>query len=139
MDNNYGQNAGNTGEQMNGGSYNNGQYYNSDQNYNNGQNYNNESNYNNGQYNYNYNSTPEPYKEEPMTVGQWMITLLVMMIPCVNIIMAFVWAFGSGNVSRKNYFKAYLIFMAIVYAIMFVLVIALSVGMASMSGNELFY
>ena len=132
MDNNYGQNTGNAGEQMNGG-YNSGQYYNSNSNYNGGQ------NYNNGPYNqpYNYNNPQEPYKEEPMTMGQWMITFLVMMIPCVNIVMAFVWAFGAGNVSRKNYFKAYLVFMAIVYAIVFVLAIVFVVG--SVSINTLHY
>ena len=30
--------------------------------------------------------------EEPVSFGEWMITLLIMMIPCVNIVMMFVWA-----------------------------------------------
>lgn len=56
----------------------------------------------------------DDYMEEPMTMGDWLITLLIMMIPCVNIIMAFVWAFSSKERrSKSNYFKAYLIILAI--------------------------
>ncbi|TAH65914.1 MAG: hypothetical protein EWM47_10690 [Anaerolineaceae bacterium] len=49
-----------------------------------------------------------------MTLGDWVITLLLLAIPCVNIIMIFVWGFGSGvNTSKKNYARAVLIFMII--------------------------
>lgn len=51
--------------------------------------------------------------EVPMTLGDWIITLLIMMVPCVNIVMLFVWGFGQGNTSRKNYCRAALIFAAI--------------------------
>ncbi len=52
--------------------------------------------------------------EIPITMGEWMISLLVMMIPCANIIMAFVWAFSEKEKkSKSNFFKAYLIYMAI--------------------------
>ena len=44
--------------------------------------------------------------EEPLSVGQWLLTIICLSIPCVNIIMLFVWAFGSGNKSRANYCKA---------------------------------
>lgn len=64
-----------------------------------------------------YYNQSTPYgtqNEPPMTLGDWIITLLIMAIPCVNIIMIFVWAFGSGvNTSKKNYFRAMLIFSAI--------------------------
>jgi len=44
-----------------------------------------------------------------------MITLLVLAIPIVNIIMYLVWAFGnSGNVNRKTYCQASLIWFLIV-------------------------
>ena len=56
------------------------------------------------QMNYQYQE-PQSYMEEPMTIGEWMITLLIMLIPCVNIIMAFVWAFSSKEKkSKSNYF-----------------------------------
>lgn len=52
-------------------------------------------------------------EDYPMTVGDWMITMLVLAIPVVNIIMFFVWAFGSGNTSRKTYCQASMLWMLI--------------------------
>lgn len=55
-----------------------------------------------------------PQLEAPMTLGDWIITLIVLAIPCVNVIMMFVWGFGKeGNISRKNYCRAALIFAAV--------------------------
>lgn len=49
-----------------------------------------------------------------VTLGDWIITLLVMMIPIVNFIMLFVWAFSSSTPqSKANWAKASLIFMLI--------------------------
>ena len=48
-----------------------------------------------------------------MTMGEWLITLIVLAIPCVNVIMYFVWAFGNGNENRNNFCRAGLIVMAI--------------------------
>ncbi|WP_245599954.1 hypothetical protein [Paenibacillus harenae] len=53
--------------------------------------------------------------------------MLIMIIPIVNIIMMFVWAFGEGNPSKQNYFKASLLWAAIIlgiYAIIFIIIIA---------------
>ena len=56
----------------------------------------------------------EDTKEEPLSVGQWILTILVMSIPLVNLIMLFVWGFGSeGNKGRANFCKAQLIWIAI--------------------------
>lgn len=46
-------------------------------------------------------------------MGEWLITLIVLAIPCVNVIMYFVWAFGNGNENRKNFCRAGLIVMAV--------------------------
>lgn len=52
--------------------------------------------------------------EEPVTVGEWVVSFLLLMIPCVNIVLMFVWAFGSSEKkSKSNFFKAYLIIWAI--------------------------
>ena len=49
-----------------------------------------------------------------MTLGNWVVTMLLLLIPIANIILMFVWAFGSGtNPSKKTYFQATLIFAAI--------------------------
>lgn len=52
--------------------------------------------------------------EKPYSVGGWLLTMLICMIPIVGWIMPFVWAFGSKtNKSKKNYFIAALIWAAI--------------------------
>lgn len=70
-----------------------------------------------------YNNVP-PYGndqlelEEPVKVSEWVLSMVLMMIPCVNIIMMFVWAFSSTEKkSKSNFFKAYLIFFAIMMAL----------------------
>ena len=70
-----------------------------------------------------YNNIP-PYGndqlelEEPVKVSEWVVSMVLMMIPCVNIIMMFVWAFSNTEKkSKSNFFKAYLIFFAIMMAL----------------------
>lgn len=59
----------------------------------------------------NYNG---PQLEPPLTLGNWIIIMLLMIIPCVNIILLFIWAFGHNVItSKKNYARAMLIFMAV--------------------------
>lgn len=61
----------------------------------------------------------------PMSVKDWMITLLLVSIPLVGIIMLFVWAFGSGhNLNKSNFSKAALLWYAILivlYILFFVI------------------
>ncbi|WP_246096844.1 hypothetical protein [Psychrobacillus soli] len=57
----------------------------------------------------------EKFQQQPageMSVGEWLITMLIMIIPIVNIVMLFVWGFGSPD-KRRNYARASLIWMAI--------------------------
>jgi hypothetical protein len=62
-----------------------------------------------------------------ISVKDWMITILILAIPIVNIVMLFVWAFGGGaNPSKANYAKAGLIWAAIgiaIYVVLFVIII----------------
>ncbi|BCJ95377.1 hypothetical protein acsn021_29460 [Anaerocolumna cellulosilytica] len=51
--------------------------------------------------------------ETPLSLGEWVVTLLILAIPCVNIVMFFVWGFGQGNISRRNFCRAALIFIGI--------------------------
>ena len=54
----------------------------------------------------------------PMTVSDWMFTLLVLAIPLVNIVMYLVWAFSStGNVNRQNFCKASIYWFLIILGI----------------------
>lgn len=76
--------------------------------------------YNNG-YQSSYQPMPQTDLEEPVTIGEWVVTMLIMMVPCLNIIMMFVWAFGSDTKkSKSNYFKVVLIFTAI-YTVLIIL------------------
>ena len=59
-----------------------------------------------------YQNQHDPNKDV-MGMGEWLLTLIVLAIPCVNIIMYFVWAFGNGNENRKNFCRAGLIMMAV--------------------------
>lgn len=68
--------------------------------------------------------------EEPVSVGEWLISMLLMCIPCVNIVLMFVWAFSSSaKKSKSNYFKAYLIWACIWIVLGIVIVILMSAGM----------
>lgn len=78
---------------------------------------------------------PNTELEEPITMGEWLITMLIMLIPCVNIVMMFVWAFSSKEKkSKSNYFKATLIFGAILLVFYVILFMVMGFSMASMSG-----
>lgn len=76
--------------------------------------------------------TQPTYK--PLTVGDWMVTILVTFIPLVNLIMYFVWAFSStSHPSKKTWAQASLIwllisivFSAIVFAIFGAAILALA-------------
>ena len=56
------------------------------------------------------NITRKPVSE--MSVGEWLISMLIMIIPIVNIVMLFIWGFGGPD-PRRNYARASLIWMAI--------------------------
>ena len=52
--------------------------------------------------------------------GEWIVILLITSIPIVNIVMLFVWAFGSDtNPNKANWAKATLIWIAIILVISF--------------------
>lgn len=81
-----------------------------------------------------------PYLEPAMTLGDWIITLLVLAIPCVNIVMFFVWGFGSGgNTSRKNYCRAALIFSLIGIVLGIIFSSILGAMIASMLSNSYYF
>ena len=67
----------------------------------------------------------------PMTMGDWLLTSLALLIPCAGIILYFVWAFGShGNINRRNYCRAQLIMMGIILVIYIIVVVILGASLA---------
>jgi uncharacterized membrane protein YphA (DoxX/SURF4 family) len=87
----------------------------------------------------NYNSTPIPPSHDSvdtrvMELKDWLITLIISAIPCVGFIMLFVWAFSNvGNLNRKNYARAMLIFSAICIVLGFLLSIVFGAALFSIS------
>ena len=63
-----------------------------------------------------------------VSTKDWVLTYLIMIIPLVNIIMLFVWAFSSTeNPNKANWAKARLIWMAIglvIFAVLWFTIIA---------------
>jgi uncharacterized Zn finger protein (UPF0148 family) len=70
--------------------------------------------------------------EKPMTMGQFMGTLLLGCIPIAGFVLFIVWAFSSDiNVNKKNFCRAYLLVqliliavVVVIYIIMFIVIIA---------------
>jgi len=53
-----------------------------------------------------------------ISVGQWMLLLLVPAIPVVGWILIIILAFTGGNESRKNYFRAMIAWFVLVVVIL---------------------
>ena len=50
----------------------------------------------------------------PISIGEWVITIIIIAIPIVGFIMLFVWGFGSNTQpSKANWAKATLIMIGI--------------------------
>lgn len=70
--------------------------------------------------------------QQPMSVKDWVITLLIMAIPVVGFIMLFVYAFSSSeNINKQNWAKAQLLVAAIVLGIVMLLLMIFGVFFAS--------
>ena len=90
----------------------------------------------------NLNQTPQqmptygqPEVEPVITIGDWALTILLTWIPCVNIIMLCIWAFGSSTPRTKsNWAKAQLIFVAIGVVLSIILSSVMSATIASLYG-----
>lgn len=91
----------------------------------------------------NYQAPVQPRNnvEEPVSLGEWIGTILLSLIPCVNIVLLFVWAFSSTEKkSKSNWAKATLIILAIAIVVYIILVIALvaSIGSVLSSFGDLY-
>ncbi|MGN0465764.1 MAG: hypothetical protein ACI4F9_05355 [Lachnospiraceae bacterium] len=64
----------------------------------------------------------QPYRNEEVGVFDWILTLIILSIPCLNFIMMFLWAFASGKASKRNFMRAKLIIM-LVWILIFVILV----------------
>lgn len=88
-----------------------------------------------------YGQTPPPFyrpyvNNAPVTFGNWMLTMLLMCLPVVNIVMLFIWGFGDTEpVSKRNWARAQLIWVGVAFVIFVVLVAVFSVYMGRAYGS----
>ena len=70
----------------------------------------------------------------PVSVGNWVLTYLLMCIPLVNIVLLFVWAFGGNTpVCKSNWAKASLIWLLIGIVIWIVLFLVIGLSAFALS------
>lgn len=58
-----------------------------------------------------------------ISLGQWMLWLLLAAIPCVGLIVVLIMAFTGENESRKNYFRALILWFVILVVVVAVIAV----------------
>jgi len=75
---------------------------------------------------------------QPISVKDWIITILITAIPLVGLIMLFVWGFGSDtHPSKANWAKATLIWylIGIVFSMIIFSIVGTAALFSAMNGN----
>ena len=92
------------------------------------------------------NQPPQPYNNpymyedtSPLTVGNYLVMLIIGAIPIVNLVMLFVWGFGNSNLNKKNFARAQLICLAIGFLLTFLFGAAALTFFASMASSGMMY
>jgi hypothetical protein len=76
------------------------------------------------------------HEQTEMTVGSWLLTFLIQMIPLVGFIMLFVWGFGDGTrPARRTYAQAVLALFAALVALYVLFVMVIGVSFMSLFGG----
>ena len=58
-----------------------------------------------------------------ISVGSWMLMMLITALPCIGVVMIVIWAFIGENESRKNYYRALLAWFGIGVVLFVILVV----------------
>jgi hypothetical protein len=79
----------------------------------------------------------EPFRDDrPLTLGNYLVLMIVGAIPVVGLIMMLVWAFsGSSNTNRKNFARANLILTLIAVVLCFIFGTTFVSVLRSMGGS----
>ena len=74
------------------------------------------------------------YESRPMSVADWVGSILLLLIPIANIVLLFVWAFGgNAPLSKRNWARAHLLILAVVFGLYIVIIVAaLMAGLSSL-------
>lgn len=74
-------------------------------------------------------------REKSLTFGDWMVTILVLAIPLVNVVALIYWAASSGtNVSKQDYARASIAWSLIGLAVF--LVLSLTGALVGLTGTN---
>ena len=82
-----------------------------------------------------------PYSQQPdktsvMSMKDWLLTLLLMLIPIANIVFLFIWGFGSeANENKKHWAQAELIMVAIIIGIEILVGVFAFAGIMALAGR----
>ena len=68
-----------------------------------------------------------------ISIGEWMWMMFILHIPFVNLIMFFVYAFSGENESRKNFYKAIIVWFLLLLGVATIVILIL-IGMSSARG-----
>lgn len=72
----------------------------------------------------------------PVSIGNWMLTYLLMCIPLVNLILLLVWAFGSNTPeSKANWAKATLLWMLLGIGFYVLLIVGVGASLVGLPGR----
>jgi Na+/melibiose symporter-like transporter len=74
---------------------------------------------------------------KPISLGDWIVTFILLAIPVVNIVMLFVWALSGGtHPSKKTYAQASLILALVGIVLWFLFSATLIGGLTNLSNQR---
>ena len=80
--------------------------------------------------------------DNKMSFGQWLLTIFLLCVPCVNYVLLIVWAVGDGGgyTARKTFSQAYLIVSIAIFALSFIFgIVAGMLGATAVGSTMLFF
>lgn len=63
----------------------------------------------------------------PLRTSEWFLTLLILALPVIGLVMHLVWAFGGGNLGRRNFCRATLLWMLVAFGLAAAVLVAVFV------------
>lgn len=73
---------------------------------------------------------------KPLSLTDWLLTLLITMIPGVNIVLYIIWSFGANvHPSKKNWARACLLLFLIFGALALIFAVSIFGGLLALLGS----
>ena len=79
------------------------------------------------------NGISSPQLEQPLSIGNWILTYIILIIPLLNLIMLLIWALSSNtNKSKQNFARASFIIFFFFTALSFAMMATLGLSVNEM-------